>query len=149
MLAHHLPLGAERRDEGGEHDQPGIGHQLGHLADAADVLHPVGIGEAQVRFRPWRTLSPSSRKCAVHRAQLLFDQIGDGRLAGAGQAGEPQHRRLLALQPRRMRVSRVTSSACQWMFCARRSAKWIMPAPTVALVILSIRMKPPVSRFSA
>ena len=32
---------------------------------------------------------------------------------------------------------------------ARRSAKWIIPAATVALVILSIRMKPPRSRFSA
>ena len=44
-------------------------------------------------------------------------------------------------------VSRLTSSACQWMLCARRSAKWSMPAPTVALVSLSIRMKPPSTRL--
>ena len=31
-----------------EHDQPGIGHQLRHLADAADVLDPIGLGEAQI-----------------------------------------------------------------------------------------------------
>ena len=46
-------------------------------------------------------------------------------------------------------ASRLMSSACQWTFCARRSAKWSMPAATVALVILSIRMKPPSVRLSA
>ena len=35
------------------------------------------------------------------------------------------------------------------MFCERRSAKCSIPAPTVWLVIRSIRMKPPVSRLSA
>ena len=40
-------------------------------------------------------------------------------------------------------ASRLMSSACQWTFCARRRVKWSMPAATVALVILSIRMKPP------
>ena len=60
------------------------------------------------------------------RVQLLLDQVGDGRLAGAREAGEPQHGRLLVLEP--PRASRwLTSSACQWMFCARRRAKWIMP----------------------
>ena len=39
--------------------------------------------------------------------------------------------------------------ACQWMFCARRRAKLTKPAPTVALVILSIRINPPSVRFSA
>ena len=47
------------------------------------------------------------------------------------------------------RVALLTSSACQWMFCARRRAKRIMPAPTVPLVIRSIRMKPPASWLSA
>ena len=71
-------------------------------------------------FSPWRTLSPSSRKvCRFIGVQLLLDQVGDGRLAGAREAGEPQHRRLLALERRRA-CSRLTSSACQWTFCARR-----------------------------
>ena len=43
----------------------------------------------------------------------------------------------------------LTSIACQWMFCERRSAKCSRPAPIVLLVSRSIRMKPPVSRFSA
>ena len=42
-----------------------------------------------------------------------------------------------------------TSSDCQWMLAARRSGCRIMPAPTVALVMRSIRMKAPVVRFSA
>ena len=42
-----------------------------------------------------------------------------------------------------------TSSACQWTFCARRSAKCSMPAPTVSLVMRSMRMKPPVSRLTS
>src|SRR3954453_11822214 len=32
------------------------------------------------------------------RRQLLLHQVGDGRLARAGQAGEPQHSRTLALE---------------------------------------------------
>ncbi len=48
QLARHAPLGAEGRDEGHQHDQAGIHEQLGGLAHAADILHPVGIGEAQI-----------------------------------------------------------------------------------------------------
>ena len=46
------------------------------------------------------------------------------------------------------RASLVTSSACQWMLSDRRSAKSIMPAPTVALVSRSMSTNPPVSRFA-
>ena len=42
-----------------------------------------------------------------------------------------------------------TSSDCQWILSARLSGCRIMPAPTVALVMRSIRMKAPVARFSA
>ena len=52
QLARHAPLGAERRDERDEHDQPGIDEQLRRLADAADVLDAVGIGEAEVAVEP-------------------------------------------------------------------------------------------------
>ena len=34
---------------------------------------------------------------AVHQRQLLFDFVGDGRLARARQTGEPQHARCLVL----------------------------------------------------
>src|SRR3954468_2756156 len=48
QLARQLPFCPERRDEGDQHDQPGIGHQLGNLGDAANILDPVGITKAQI-----------------------------------------------------------------------------------------------------
>ena len=48
QFARHAALGPEGRDEGHQNDQPGIEEQFGGLADAADILHPVGVGEAQV-----------------------------------------------------------------------------------------------------
>ncbi|CTQ77729.1 hypothetical protein LAX5112_05032 [Roseibium alexandrii] len=51
-LAHqipcHLPLRPERRDEGAKHDQTRIGHKPGHFRHPADVLHPVGVGKAEI-----------------------------------------------------------------------------------------------------
>jgi len=43
----------------------------------------------------------------AHRQQPLLDQVGDGRLAGAGQAGEPQAARRLVLDPRARRLVHV------------------------------------------
>ena len=42
-----------------------------------------------------------------------------------------------------------TSSACHCTLLARRSAKCSIPAPTVSLLMRSMRMNPPVSRFTA
>ena len=44
-------------------------------------------------------------------------------------------------------VSRLTSRCWRWMLSALRSAKWSMPQATVALVSLSMRMKPPSTRL--
>ena len=94
QFAHHAALGAERRDERAQHDQPGIGHQLGHLADAADVLHPVGLGKAKIRFKPCRTLSPSSitvwmpRACRPASTRLaMVDLPAPGRPVNHSTAG--------------------------------------------------------------
>ena len=142
-----ISFGPERGDEAGQDDQSRIGHQFRHLADAADILDPVGFGEPRSLLRPWRTLSPSSRKAVTSTAVSFFaNQVGDGRLARAGQAGEPQHGRFCPL--RRAWVSRLTSSACQWTFSARRrqsAACRLRPA----FVSLSIRMKPPSTRLGA
>ena len=48
QLTRHPPLGAERRDEGDQHEQARIQEQFRGLADTADILHPIGIGEAQI-----------------------------------------------------------------------------------------------------
>lgn len=47
-LAHQAAVGTERRDECRQRDQTGVGHQLGDLADTADVLLAVRITEAEV-----------------------------------------------------------------------------------------------------
>ena len=44
----------EGRDERGQDHQAGVHHELGHLRDAADVLHPVGGLKAQI---PVQTLT--------------------------------------------------------------------------------------------
>ena len=47
------------------------------------------------------------------------------------------------------RAALSTSTVCHFRFAARRSAKRIIPAPTVSLEMRSTRMKLPVSRFSS
>ena len=97
QLARHAPLGTERRDERHQHNQAGIDEQLGGLADAADILHPVGVGETQIPVEAVADIVAIQQigVLAVSH-QALFHQIGDGGLARARQAGEPQHGRLLA-----------------------------------------------------
>ena len=51
------------------------------------------------RLSPWRTLSPSSRKVWRPRATSFFStRLAMVDLPAPRQAGEPQHRRLLALE---------------------------------------------------
>ena len=94
QLAHHPPLGAERRDERADHDQPGLGHQLGDLAHAADVLDPVDVGKAEIAVEPVpHIVAVEQHRMPAAGQQLLLDQIGDRRFAGPRQPGQPQHRR--------------------------------------------------------
>ena len=128
--------------------RPGVDHQLRDLGDAADVLDAVGVGEAEVAVEAVADVVAVEQVGVVPAAvQLALDQVGDRRLAGAGEAGQPEHLRLLVQASRRAPACRSSAPASE-TFCERRRAKWISPAPTVALVIRSIRMKPPVSRFS-
>ena len=123
QVAHHPPLGAERRDEGAQHDQAGVDEQLRDLADAADVLDAVGVGEAEVAVEAVAHVVAVEHVGVVARAvQLALDEVGDGRLARAGQAGEPQDRRLLALE-RGARLPCRSQTAWRWMLVARRRPK--------------------------
>ena len=81
-IAHEPPLGAERRDERAEHDQADVGHQLRHLADAADVLDPVGGGEAEILVEAVAdvvAVEQGGMNAALVQPRL--DQIGDRRFA--------------------------------------------------------------------
>ena len=82
-------------------DQPGIDEQLRHLADAADVLDAVGVGEAEILVEALADVVAIERVgMRAHGGELALDQVGDGGLARAGQAGEPQDGRLVALEQR-------------------------------------------------
>ena len=63
---------------------PGVDEQLGHLAHAADVLHPVGVGEAEVAVQAVADVVAVEQEGAhALLVQLALDQVGDGRLARA------------------------------------------------------------------
>ena len=101
---------------------PASAISLRHFGDAADVLDAVGVGEAEVAVEAVADIVAVEHiGVAARRVQLLFEQVGDGRLAGARQAGEPEHRRA-AGSSAAARAFLSTSSDCQWMLSARRSA---------------------------
>ena len=88
-----LALGAERRDERAKHDEAGVGHQLGYLADAPDVLHPVRLGKAQVLVQSVpHIVAVQDDGVYAARVQRGFDEVRDGRFSRAWQTGEPQDR---------------------------------------------------------
>ena len=79
--------------------QAGIDHQLRDFGDAADILDAVGIGEAEIAVEAVADIVAVEQIGDVALGmELLLDEIGDGRFAGARQSGEPQHGRLLAGQ---------------------------------------------------
>ena len=148
QVANHRPLGAERADEGGEHDQARVHHQFRRLAGAADILDPVGGGETQILVEAEPDIVAVEQEgMPAARVKLGLDEIGDGRFARAAEAGEPEQFRPLLLEAG-AQAGR-DASTCSWMFSDRRSAKWIMPAATVAALIRSIRMKPPRARLAS
>ena len=92
--------------------RPASAISLATSADAADVLHAVGVGEAQIRFRPWRTLSPSSRKVWRPSANSFFStRLAMVDLPAPRKAGEPEHAGCWRFSA--ARASRSMSSACQ------------------------------------
>ncbi len=70
----------------------GVDHQLGDLGDPADVLHPVGVGEAEILVEAVAdVVAVQQVGVPAGAVQLLVDQVGDGRLAGPGEPREPEH----------------------------------------------------------
>ena len=95
-LRHQRPdpiaVGSEWGDERRQHHHPPIDEQLGHLANAADVLGAVGVGEAQV------LAEAMAHVVAIEHVagEALFKQgrinrVGQGALAGAREAREPKN----------------------------------------------------------
>ena len=71
-------------------DQAGVNEQSRHLSDAAKVLDTIGLGEAKVAIEAVTDVVAIEQVGVLARGEhALFQQVGDGRLAGSRQAGEP------------------------------------------------------------
>ena len=67
-----------------EHDQSGVGHERGDLGDPADVLDPIGFGEAEVAVEPVPdVVAVEEVGVAAEGVEPLLDQVGDRGLARA------------------------------------------------------------------
>ena len=81
QLARHPPLGAERRDERHHDDQTGLHKQLRRLSHAADILHPVRVGKAEILVEPVADIVAVEHvSVPTERVQPLLQHIGDGGL---------------------------------------------------------------------
>ena len=84
QLPHHLPLCAERRDERTQHDQARVDEQLGDFADAPDIFHAVGVGEAEIAVQAVaNVVAVEHVGMSAARVKLPLHDAGDGALAGA------------------------------------------------------------------
>ena len=85
------PLGSEGRDERDNRDEAGIDHEPGNFRDTPDVLHPVGISEAEIAIEAVPDVV-AIQDVGVHAAleEQLLKFVCDRRLAGARETREPQ-----------------------------------------------------------
>src|SRR5690554_2027837 len=96
QVAYQGAVAGEGADEGAEHDQAGIGKQLAHLANAADIFYPVVIGETQVLAQAMaHVVAVQQEGVIAPLVQGNVQGIGDGGLATAAQAGKPEQAGLL------------------------------------------------------
>ena len=102
-----VALGPEGRDEGHDHDQAAVDHQLRDLRDAADVLVAVGGAEAEVAAQPVAdVVAVEDRGVRTLGEQPLLHQVGDRRLARTGQPGQPDDAWMVPVRGRRGRLCR-------------------------------------------
>jgi hypothetical protein len=80
--ARQLTLGAEWRNEGNNHDQSRIDHELRDLRHSANVFHTVGLGEAQIPIEAVANIvTVQDIGVLAFCMETFLQQIGDGRLA--------------------------------------------------------------------
>jgi hypothetical protein len=73
-----VSLGSERRNESCEHDKAGVGHQPCNLADPADILDPVGFGEAEIAIEAMANIVAIEQEgVTTAGGELLLDEIRD------------------------------------------------------------------------
>ena len=86
-FAHQFAVRAVRRNERGDADHAGIGEELGHFADAADVFRAVLRRKAQVRAEPMAdVVAIEDIDVPAEVEQFAFEFGGDGGFAGPGKS---------------------------------------------------------------
>lgn len=99
QLARKIAVGAVGRDEGGDGDGGRVGKELGDLADAADVLVAVGLGEAQVLVEAEaHVVAVEAVGGEAQVEEVLLEGGGDGGFARGGEARQPDCEAALAAQ---------------------------------------------------
>lgn len=99
QLARKIAVGAVGRDEGGDGDGGRVGKELGNLADAADVLVAVGLGEAQVLVEAEaHVVAVEAVGGEAQVQEVLLEGGGDGRFARGGEARQPDCEATLGAQ---------------------------------------------------
>ena len=94
--ANGVAIFSVRTNKAGHGNGATVGEQLGNLANAADVLFPVRRGETKVLVEAMAdVVAVQHIGQPATLDQGMFQREGDGALAGAAQACEPQGRSLL------------------------------------------------------
>jgi hypothetical protein len=99
QLAYIGPSGARGGDKRTQHYHACLVHEFCHFSDAAHVFFAIGGTKAEVGTHTVPDIVTVEHVgLAAHIEQLPFDRMRRGRFAGAGQAGEPDHRCLMAVR---------------------------------------------------
>jgi uncharacterized NAD(P)/FAD-binding protein YdhS len=91
-------VGAQRGNQGSQDDDAGFGKQARCLAGAANVLAAVRRGKSKAGAQSLaQAVAVQHYGLAAGPEQALLQGARQGRLAGAGQAREPDHRPAMAM----------------------------------------------------
>ena len=136
---------AERETKGGEHDQPASVISFA----TSPALRLFSARSASVKLRsfemPRRRFAPSSRTVWRPRRRAVLERVRDRRLPAPGSPVSQTTNGRCALSPARASRSTSSPSSGRSRCAARARAARRRPCGSV---IRSMRMKPPVSRFS-
>src|SRR5208337_70694 len=91
-VANHGPLGPERRNKRAKNNETRLRHELGNLANAADVFDPIKFRKSQILIEPMPyIIAVEHDGVDATRIKPGFNEIGDRRFARAGKARKPYH----------------------------------------------------------
>src|SRR5208283_1141837 len=91
-VADHGPLGPERRNKRAKNHETSLRHELGDLANAADVFDPIKLRKSQILIEPVpNIIAVEQDGVDAMRVKPGFNEIGDRRFARAGKARKPYH----------------------------------------------------------